>query len=73
MVLNCAYNVFMNKTDTREATKMELTAKELMDIAKREIISKKVEQLIEQVNAKSISIEKAEARAAELKAAYEAI
>ena len=63
----------MNKTATRKATKMELTVEQLMDNAKRAIISEKVEQLIEQVNNKSISIEKAEARAAELKTAYEAI
>jgi len=52
---------------------MELTAKELSDMIKREIISEKVEELIEQVKAKSISIKEAEAKAAELKTAYEAI
>jgi len=52
---------------------MELTVKELMDNAKRAIIREKVEELYQQVNARSINIDKAEARAKELIEAYHAI
>jgi hypothetical protein len=68
----------MEATITKEIkmnkpTKFDPEVRELLDNAHRAIIREKVEELIEQVNARSISIEKAEARAAELKAAYEAI
>ena len=67
------YNEYMKLNTNQEGNKMENTVEELMANAKRAIIQEKVEELIEQVNARSISIDKAEARAAELKAAYEAI
>ena len=49
------------------------TEEKLTDKAKRAIIREKVKELLEQVNARTISIEEAEARAAELKKAYKSI